>query len=443
MAGFFFDLKPVNFKNDTSLIRDLSNANPLAGLFGDLKTVTNDLVSGLDSRNVSTIRNAIQTGVLNGEKVNDIVSDLRTNNPNFTEGQFDRADIQKFRDKESELDLRNAQMENQKLQSKKMQDEMNYLAQTRDADALLARVIQQGIESGEGAKYAMAAIYNDPVFQRKLAANPQAMAKVNELWLKSGWNTKLLEEDSSSPAINPHTALTAFQKVIGDISSKVGGLPGDWHINPSFKDKESTFNSLTANIKDPEDVASIREDFEKALNKVNVKYAGLPEQFKLALVASSIDKNYLPFTSPFNFGNLDDKLEKLALNDITYIQDSLNMIYNYGPAQQELQKIISDRTIDKLLAAKATTEKSILSNPNLNDSEKRIALKQLDADHSKTLRTMLQNTITAIRDSGHGAIRRIIDPTAQDSAELKAISKAQKEKEAQALKFKLMTTGSD
>ena len=140
MAGFFFDLKPVNFKNDTSLIRDLSNANPLAGLFGDLKTVANDLVSGLDDRNVSTIRNTIQTGVLNGEKVNDIVGSLRANNPNFTEGQFDRADIQKFRDRESEINYRKAQEAHQRLSTQKLKDEMAYLAQTRDADALLARV---------------------------------------------------------------------------------------------------------------------------------------------------------------------------------------------------------------------------------------------------------------------------------------------------------------
>ena len=441
MASLFSpQVDQVNLPDVTGLVSKLTSLNRTNPFTSLNEKVLNPYLQGQHNIGVATAKNELLKANSHNEAL-DIMNTLRSKG--FTETQLEDAGVQNILDKKSELDLRNAQMENQKLQSKKMQDEMNYLAQTRDADALLARVIQQGIESGEGAKYAMAAIYNDPEFQRKLAANPQAMAKINELWLKSGWNTKLLEEDASSPTINPHTALTAFQKVIGDISSKVGGLPGDWHINPSFKDKESTFNSLTANIKDPEDVASIREDFEKALNKVNAKYAGLPEQFKLALVASSIDKNYLPFTSPFDFGNLDDKLEKLALNDITYIQDSLNMIYNYGPAQQELQKIISERAIDKLVAAKNFMEKSILNNSNLTPSQKRVALKQMEADHSKTLQTMLRNTTTAIRDSGHGVIRRIIDPNAQDSAELKAISKAQKEKEAQALKFKLMTTGSD
>ena len=439
--AFSYDFKQVHFPDITHATNAIGN-HPLQNLFSGITDLGKDIVSGLDARNVSTIKNAIHTGTQDGKKINDIVGELRSNNPNFTEGQFDRADIQKFRDKESEINFRNAQMEQQKLTTKKLQDEMNYLSQTRDADALLAKVIKQGLESGEAAKYAMAAIYNDPEFQRKLAANPQALAKINDLWATRGWNTKLIAEDASAPSYDPHTALTAFQKVIGDISSKVGGMPGDWNTNPAFRDKEATFKSLTDNIKDPEDVASIREDFEKALDKVNAKYSGLPEAFKLALVASSVDKNYWPFTAPFNFGNLDSKLERLGLNDLTYIQDSLNMIYNYGPAQQELQKVISERTIDKLIAARDTMKKSITNNSNLTPAQKELALKQIDADHSKTLRTILQNTTTAIRDSGSGEIRRIVNPDATDSEKRQNLIKAQKLKEDEnARKFLLMTSG--
>lgn len=409
MAGFFFDLKPVNFKNDTSLIRDLSNTNPLSGLFNDLKTVANDLVSGLDDRNVSTIRNTIQTGVLNGEKVNDIVGGLRASNPNFTEGQFDRADIQKFRDKESEINYRKAQEAHQRLSTQKMKDEMNYLAQTREADKLMAYLKEQALLQGDSAKFGMADIWNSSAVQRALANNSQFKDRALDYYKTNGFLTQLKEAIPEQKFTDLDLASaklqTSLQKNIAEqelLQSDIGLAP-DWNTNPKYKDKAVLLDSLTKGMS-AADAVSTKEEFEAKLREVSGRLPDLPMEAKLALVASGINDNWFFefWQNPYDFSNADntiERLESLSRRKDRKGQSLLNQIIDYTinnqPAVTEGKELLANKTLQTLRDNRDALIKSIETNPYYTSAQKERLIYNVRYQTEATLPTLMRNLLTA------------------------------------------------
>ena len=388
MAGFFFDSKHIEapkVANTGEISRAILAVNP----FKDLKGLWGEYLQNQHNIGVAEAKNELLNADSYDSAIN-IMNHLRAKG--LTETQLEEAGAQNILDKRSEQDFRKTQEESMKLQNAATKEQQAYLAQTREADRLMAFLKEQALLQKDSAKLGMATVWNRDVIQKALASNAQFKDRATEYYKANDFLTNLKDvaDNSNFSDLNLRAAQlqTELQRNVSEqelLQSELGLAP-DWATNPKYKDKAVLLDSLT-NGMDVKDTIETKEQFEKKLRDISARLPDLPMEAKLSIVASGLNKNTwfwdLFGGSSVDFSNADSTIKRL--------EDLSRRVDRKG---QSLLNQILDYSINNQPAIR-----SIETNPIYTKEEKDKLIYNAKYQAESMLPTILRNTLDAAENS--------------------------------------------
>ena len=411
MAGFFFDSKHIEapkVANTGEISRAILAVNP----FKDLKGLWGEYLQNQHNIGVAEAKNELLNADSYDSAIN-IMNHLRAKG--LTETQLEEAGAQNILDKRSEQDFRKTQEESMKLQNAATKEQQAYLAQTREADRLMAFLKEQALLQKDSAKLGMATVWNRDVIQKALASNAQFKDRATEYYKANDFLTNLKDvaDNSNFSDLNLRAAQlqTELQRNVSEqelLQSELGLAP-DWATNPKYKDKAVLLDSLT-NGMDVKDTIETKEQFEKKLRDISARLPDLPMEAKLSIVASGLNKNTwfwdLFGGSSVDFSNADStikRLEDLSRRVDRKGQSLLNQILDYSinnqPAINESKDVLTKKTLQVLRDSRDTLIRSIETNPIYTKEEKDKLIYNAKYQAESMLPTILRNTLDAAENS--------------------------------------------